>query len=121
MALAQWGGATLGLLQAEQVISRDSVRLTARALVRALSNGRSGRYQISIRDPRLTEQISFTVVNAEVRIDDPPNAPADLTLTLDINTLFALVGGHTTFADAFARGDVQSGGDPAWQAALLAQ
>jgi DNA-binding HxlR family transcriptional regulator len=110
MALAQWGGATLGTLQPDQQISRDSVRLTARALIRLMSAGQPGTYSVVVNEPNFIDRIGFRVTAGQVQLDETLLPPADLTLTLDVNTLFALVGSHTTLPEAIASGAVQLAG-----------
>jgi DNA-binding HxlR family transcriptional regulator len=118
MALAQWGGATLGTLQPDQCISRDSVRLTARALIRRLSAGQPGTYSVVVNEPHFIDRIGFRVADEQVQLDEALLPPAELTLTLDVNTLFALVGGHTTLAEAIASGAAQLMGTEERLAAL---
>lgn len=117
-ALAQWGGATLGTLQPEQQISRDSVRLTARALVRMLSAGQPGTWAVQVQDAHFSDVSTWSFGQEQAHLTDTAPGAADLTVTLDVNTLFALVGGHTTLSAAVAEGAVRFTGAPEHLAAL---
>lgn len=120
VALAQWGGQSLGQSQPDQIISRDSVVLTARALIRALARQEGLTiYAIDVVDARFTERI---VAQSQAGHGDLVQASAtdpDLTMRMDVDTLFALVGGGLSVAEGVATGALQVHGAPAMLQQLI--
>ena len=114
VALAQWGGQSLGQSQPDQIISRDSVLLTARALIRALALHEGlTTYVIDIVDPRFTEHIVVQSQAGRVDLVQASTTESDLTMQMDVDTLFALVGSGLSLAEGVATGAIQVHGAPA--------
>jgi DNA-binding HxlR family transcriptional regulator len=112
-ALAQWGGQTLGQSQPDQVISRDSVMLTVRALFRALALPAGPTiYAVDVGDARLRERITVRVTDGRVEVAHGDSTPPNIVLHMDVDTLFALAGGFVSLADSIACGRVQAHGSP---------
>ena len=133
MGLAQWGGQSLGESHPEQTISRDSVLLTARALGGALFQGHADKladahapasYVLHLRDARFSEvirlrRVAGQVEAGQVEVVTGETGDGDLALTLDVDTLFALAGGHLALGDAVRQGRVELHGPPAQVARIL--
>lgn len=107
-ALAHWGAQTLGALRAEQAISRDTVVLTARAVVRGWpATSAATTYHVQIEDERYTELLVFH--GAGPTADRGPGGAGDtlVTLRLDLATLFAIAGERLTPQAAVDQGRLQ--------------
>lgn len=112
-ALAHWGGQSLGRPEPAQVLSRDSVLLATRELVRHYAaNLPASSYLVQIRDERFHEPLLFRVVENDLTIGFEPADDAFVTLQLDLPTLFALSAGTLSPAEACARGLLAIGGTP---------
>lgn len=105
-ALAQWGGQTLGAAQASHVVSRDSVLLTVRALVRSFPSADVPRtYALEIVDARLSVRVTVRAgARDAVILEEGSVGEPDVVFSLDIDTLFALVGGSLRLGDAVRQG-----------------
>lgn len=112
-ALAMWGGQTLGFPQPGQVLSRDSLLLTIRALARSLPAGADPlTYAFRLTDFPLPAATAVRVAGGQAAMADAQAAEVDLQLELDVNTLFALAGGALTLAAAVATGALRAEGRP---------
>jgi DNA-binding HxlR family transcriptional regulator len=105
-ALAMWGGQTLGRRTPELTLSRDSLVLTMRGLARRLP---PATYAFELTDAPLPEPALLRVEPAG-GASLAPGGHADVTLRLDVDTLFALAGGHLTLSDALVDERLQLSG-----------
>lgn len=120
--LAMWGSQTLGAAQPNQVISRDSVLLTARALLRSIMPADStATYAIELTDERCSERIIARRIAGQVEIVPEPPLQADMLLRLDLDTLFALASTVLTLQEALERGILKLHGTRAARAQLLGE
>lgn len=119
-ALAAWGSQSLGELQPDQVISRDSVMLTVQALFRLLRPASATIYQVEVVDARFSEQITVQIVEDRVDVTRGSSADAAVVVELDVATVFVLARGTMTLQAAVSRGLVRLRGLQAQLDALLA-
>jgi DNA-binding HxlR family transcriptional regulator len=121
-ALARWGGQTLGLPGPRQAISRDSLLLTARALLRAIVPlGSTATYALELRDERFEQRILARRIDGELELVAEALTPPELVLALDLETLFALAGDALHLPDALEQGKLQVQGTPTLVAQLLGE
>jgi DNA-binding HxlR family transcriptional regulator len=107
-ALAQWGGHSLGTAQPGQALSRDSVLLTVRALVRQLpASAEPEIYAFALSDPLFPEPIIARRAGEQLALSSGPAALAATVFRLDVNTLFALAGGLLALSEAIEQGAVK--------------
>ena len=105
MALAQWGGQTLGPQQPGQVLSRDTLLLTARAMLRAWPGvAQAAAYRVHLADAPEVSPLEFHRVADAVDVGPGQGKSTLLELSLDVATLYALAGGHLTHDSALAEG-----------------
>lgn len=110
MKLAHWGAQSLGASHSSQVISRDSVLLTVRALCQSLMPGDAVTYQVDVVDPRIRERVMVQVIADVATIMAESEIIPDMSIQLDVDTLFALARGTFTLAEAVESGAVQLSG-----------
>ena len=107
VALAQWGGQSLGVAQPGQLLSRDSVLLTVRALARHLPTPDVPvMYAFALGDPQLPPAIFARTAEGEVEVSTSSADQADVVFQLNVDTLFALAGGLLSLQAAIERGSV---------------
>lgn len=118
-ALAAWGGQTLGAPRPEQALSRDTVLLTARALLRRLpAPVRPLAVALHLGLPQLPDPIIALVEPGAISFPADPPAAA-VAWRCDLGTLFALAGGALTLPEALAQGLLQIDGPQDLVAALV--
>jgi DNA-binding HxlR family transcriptional regulator len=112
--LAQWGGQSLGSIQHGQAPSRDSILLTVRALARqlfAVDGLRS--VAVLLSDERFSETIVAKSESDTVSMVTDVPEEAEVSIKLDLDTLFALAGGTLTLRAVLELGKVHLRGQPA--------
>jgi DNA-binding HxlR family transcriptional regulator len=108
-ALAQWGGQTLGLMQPDEVLSRDSILLTLRAWLRQLDLPvEATHWAFRFKDARFNETIGVLTAAGQVTVPHPVAQP-DRTIVLDVAGLFAAAGAGLSFAEAIEQSYVLIG------------
>ncbi len=121
--LGRWGGASLGVIQPDQIISSESVMLAGRALVAALAPALgTARAELRITDAAFSGVFGVQVaVGAVVEVTREPADDAsspDLTVCTDVATLYTVAAGRISLHEAVAAGVVALEGTPAAMAAV---
>lgn len=104
-ALARWGAHSLGERQQHQIISTDTVLLTARALLRSWPvSSPATTFRLHLRDGDSSDPLLFHGAGTSITPGAGSADDMQISLSLDIATLYALAGGQQTIADALAHG-----------------
>lgn len=120
VALARWGGRSLGPRLPEQSVSVDSVMLALRAAFAAASgHGAPVVYEARVAEPAFDAVFAVRVDDDGVEVIRGPAVAADVGLLTDVETVYAVANGRELWRDAIERGAVQIDGDPAGAAHLL--
>lgn len=117
-AMAHWGGRSLGVPQAEETISGESVRWALSHVLQPLA-GRPITVLIVVTwdEPPFEAAYTADCVGQRIAIEAGEADGAGLSIRLDVATLFAVSSGQRTLAAALAEGAVSvEGRDDLWAA-----
>lgn len=120
VALARWGGGSLGARSPEQRVSADSVMLALRAaFAGAAERGVVGTYEARFAETGFAAVFGVRVGDAGVEVSGGPAVGVDAVVLTDVETLYAVANGREAWRGAVERGGVRIDGDPAGVARLL--
>lgn len=120
VALARWGGGSLGSRSSEQRISADSVMLALRAaFAGAAARGVVGTFEARFAERGFEAVFGVRVAEDGVGVDRGPALGADAVVRTDVETLYAVANGRASWRDAVERGAARLDGGSALGEGLL--
>ncbi len=115
--LARWGGRRLGVRQPGQMMNQESVKLGLYGLLYPLAEKQVTLLcEVHISDTGATNCLIVKIEKGAIQIsdclDERDMQVADIVMHLEVEILFALVGGRGDLAQAEARGAMRFEGKP---------
>lgn len=120
VALARWGGPSLGSRAAEQTISADSVMLALRAIFStAAERGLRGHYSVHVEEASFEETLGVRCGENGMEVSRQLEVSEGVTILTDVETIYAIASGNETLRRAVECGRIQLNGEPNRQSRLL--
>jgi DNA-binding HxlR family transcriptional regulator len=121
VALALWGGQSLGAPKAGQVFSTESIAVMLHMLfMPAVTSKLSGIFAVKIEDEAFNAKFWVKVHDAQITVEQEAPGPPNLTLRADLMTLELLATGQISYNEAVAKDVLRLDGSEAEIANFLA-
>lgn len=119
VALARWGGQTLGPRLEDQRVSTDSVMLALRATFTPVAErGERGIYEARFAEPAFEAVFGVRLGEHGAEVTRGPAVGADAAVYTDAETLYAVASGRESLPEAIGRGAMRVDGDPSTKVRL---
>lgn len=120
VALARWGGRSLGSRRSDQSLSTESVMLALRAaFAAAAERGSSATYEVRFAEPSFDATFGVLVAERGVDVTRGPAIDPESVLLTDAETLYAVANGRESWRGAVGRGAVRLPNSDAPPASIL--
>ncbi|MBA3379984.1 MAG: helix-turn-helix transcriptional regulator [Chloroflexia bacterium] len=113
VALARWGGPTLGSRSSEQTISANSVMLALRAIFStAAERGLRGFYLVHVEEASFEETLGVRSGENGIEVSRVSAGSEGATMVTDVETIYAVASGNESMQEAVEFGRIQLNGEP---------
>ncbi len=113
VALARWGGPSLGSPSSEQTISADSVMLALRAIFSAAAGGGlRGYYVVHVEEASFEETFGVRAGENGVEVSRELEGSEGVTMLTDVKTIYAIASGSESLQETVDAGRVQLDREP---------
>lgn len=113
VALAKWGGRSLGRSRPGQALSVESVMLALRAVfAHAAKAGIHETYEVRFEDSSLIGAFGVLIAGDAVEVLREAPAGPSVFVQTDLETLYNIAGGRTSMREAVDHGALRFDGDP---------